>query len=64
MKIHQYNEMMRWLVAPRPKKDPSIKQLAASNPLNIPAHMQHQMEGGQLTPEEFYQNQSIPIGIL
>jgi YHS domain-containing protein len=23
--------------------------------------MQHQMEGGQLTPEEFYQNQSIPI---
>ena len=33
----------------------------ASNPLNIPAHMQHQMEGGQLTPEEFYQNQSIPI---
>ena len=34
---------------------------ASSNPLNIPAHMQHQMEGGQLTPEEFYQNQSIPI---
>ena len=33
----------------------------ASNPLNIPAHLQHQMEGGQLTPEEFYQNQSIPI---
>ena len=37
------------------------EQLASSNPLNIPAHMQHQMEGGQLTPEEFYQNQSIPI---
>ena len=28
MKIHQYNEMMRWLT--RPKEDPSIKQLAAS----------------------------------
>ena len=27
MKIHQYNEMMRWLT--RPKEDPSIKQLAA-----------------------------------
>ena len=27
MKIHQYNEMMRWLT--RPKVDPSIKQLAA-----------------------------------
>ena len=30
MKIHQYNEMMRWLT--RPKEDPSIKQLAASLP--------------------------------
>ena len=59
MKVHQYNEMMRWLTRPAP--DPSIKQIATSNPLNIPAHMQHQMEGGQLTPEEFYQNQSIPI---
>ena len=28
MKVHQYNEMMRWLT--RPKEDPSIKQLAAS----------------------------------
>ena len=27
MKVHQYNEMMRWLT--RPKEDPSIKQLAA-----------------------------------
>ena len=27
MKIHQYNEMMRWLT--RPKVDPSIRQLAA-----------------------------------
>ena len=27
MKIHQYNEMMRWLT--RPKEDPSIRQLAA-----------------------------------
>ena len=33
----------------------------ASSQLNIPAHMEHQFEGGQLTPEEFYQNQSIPI---
>ena len=33
----------------------------ASDTLNIPAHMEHQFEGGQLTPEEFYQNQSIPI---
>ena len=41
--------------------NPKVERLAASNPLNIPAHMQHQMEGGQLTPEEFYQNQSIPI---
>ena len=57
-KIHQYNEMMRYLT--RPKEDPSIKQLASSNPLNIPAHMQHQLDEGQLTPEEFYQRQSIP----
>ena len=28
MKIHQYNETMRYL--PRPQEDPSIKQLAAS----------------------------------
>ena len=27
MKVHQYNEMMRWLT--RPKEDPSIKQLAS-----------------------------------
>ena len=32
----------------------------ASNELNIPAHMQHQLEGGQLTPNEFYEWQSIP----
>ena len=32
----------------------------ASNPLNIPAHLQHQLDEGQLTPEEFYQHQSIP----
>ena len=57
MKIHEYNEMMRHLT----RREPSDKHLASSNPLNIPAHMQHQMEGGQLTPEEFYQNQSIPI---
>ena len=38
-----------------------VERLASNNPLNIPAHLQHQMEGGQLTPEEFYQNQSIPI---
>jgi hypothetical protein len=30
MKVHEYNEMMRWLT--RPKQDPSIKQLAASLP--------------------------------
>ena len=59
MKLHQYNEMMRYLTR-RPKKDPSIKQLAASNPLGFPEHMIHQYEGGQLTPEEFYQHQSIP----
>ena len=57
--IYKYKKAMRWFT--RPKVDPSVKQLATSNPLNIPAHMQHQMEGGQLTPEEFYQNQSIPI---
>ncbi len=32
----------------------------ASNPLGFPEHMIHQYEGGQLTPEEFYQHQSIP----
>ena len=32
----------------------------ASNTLNFPEHMIHQYEGGQLTPEEFYQHQSIP----
>ena len=58
MKIHQYNEMMRWLT--RPKQDPSIKQLASSNPLGFPEHMIHEYEGGQLKPEEFYQWQSIP----
>ena len=36
------------------------EQQVASNPLNIPAHMQHQLDEGQLTPEEFYQHQSIP----
>ena len=56
MKLHEYNEMMRHLT----RREPSDKHLASSNPLNIPAHMQHQMEGGQLTPEEFYQHQSIP----
>ena len=58
MKIYEYNEMMRYLTRPAP--DPSIKQLAASNPLGFPEHMIHQYEGGQLTPEEFYQHQSIP----
>ena len=37
------------------------EQQVASNTLNFPEHMIHQYEGGQLTPEEFYQNQSIPI---
>ena len=106
MKIHQYNEMMRYLTRPAPDpsfkqqvargpahvpfmapelqenispmpnipdllreegiqvgpqvKASSIKQQVASNPLNIPAHMQHQLDEGQLTPEEFYQHQSIP----
>ena len=106
MKIHQYNEMMRYLTRPAPDpsfkqqvargpahvpfmapelqenispmpnipdllreegiqvgpqvKASSIKQQVASNPLNIPAHMQHQLDEGQLTPEEFYQRQSIP----
>ena len=32
----------------------------ASSQLNIPAHLQHQFEGGQLPTEEFYQYQSIP----
>ena len=36
------------------------EQQVASNPLNFPEHMIHQYEGGQLTPEEFYQHQSIP----
>ena len=36
------------------------EQQVASNELNIPAHMQHQLEGGQLTPNEFYEWQSIP----
>ena len=58
MKLYEYNEMMRYLT--RPKEDPSIKQLASSNPLNFPEHMIHEYEGGQLTPEEFYQHQSIP----
>jgi len=56
MKIHEYNEMMRHLT----RREPSDKHLAASNPLNFPEHMIHQYEGGQLTPEEFYQHQSIP----
>ena len=56
--IYKYKQAMRWFT--RPKVDPSIKQLAASNPLNFPEHMIHQYEGGQLTPEEFYQHQSIP----
>ena len=56
--IYKYKKAMRWFT--RPKVDPSVKQLASSNPLNIPAHMQHQLDEGQLTPEEFYQRQSIP----
>ena len=56
--IYKYKKAMRWVT--RPKVDPSVKQLASSNPLNIPAHMQHQLDEGQLTPEEFYQHQSIP----
>ena len=36
------------------------EQQVASNTLNFPEHMIHQYEGGQLTPEEFYQHQSIP----
>ena len=36
------------------------EQQVASNPLGFPEHMIHQYEGGQLTPEEFYQHQSIP----
>ena len=36
------------------------EQQVASNPLNIPAHLQHQLDEGQLTPEEFYQHHSIP----
>ena len=35
-------------------------QVASSDPLGFPEHMIHQYEGGQLTPEEFYQHQSIP----
>ena len=36
------------------------EQQVAGNPLGFPEHMIHQYEGGQLTPEEFYQHQSIP----
>ena len=36
------------------------QRVANSNPLGFPGHMIHEYEGGQLSPEEFYQHQSIP----
>ena len=62
MKVHEYNEMMRWLT--RPKVDSSSEQLAAglseSFPGTFTSYNDAVSEGFQGTREEWLQQQSIP----
>ena len=62
MKIHEYNEMMRYLTRPAP--DPSIKQqvagLSESFPGTFTSYNDAVSNGFQGTREEWLQQQSIP----